>query len=144
MDKRAEAIPYLRKAVKGMPDFVEALAELAFLYEQEGDWKEARATYEKLKKLHFSPQEVSLRLVNISLRMKQPEKALQYIKQGPDTVPFKLAAANMLLDAHHYLQAEGILKQLSNRPDAPAGSLSHACRPGLRAAQGFEPGLFMA
>lgn len=119
MDKRAEAIPYLRKAVKGMPDFVEALAELAFLYEQEGDWKEARATYEKLKKLHFSPQEVSLRLVNISLRMKQPEKALQYIKQGPDTVPFKLAAANMLLDAHHYLQAEGILKQLSNRPDAP-------------------------
>lgn len=119
MDKRAEAIPYLRKAVKGMPDFVEALAELAFLYEQEGDWKEARATYEKLKKLHFSPQEVSLRLVNISLRMKQPEKALQYIKQGPDTVPFKLAAANMLLDAHHYLQAEGILKQLSSRPDAP-------------------------
>lgn len=119
MDKRAEAIPYLRKAVKGMPDFVEALAELAFLYEQEGDWKEARATYEKLKKLHFSPQEVSLRLVNISLRMKQPEKALQYIKQGPDTIAFKLAAANMLLDAHHYLQAEGLLKQLAGRSDVP-------------------------
>ncbi len=25
----------------------------------------------------------------------------------------------MLLDAHHYLQAEGILKQLSNRPTMP-------------------------
>lgn len=119
MENKTEAIPYLRKAVKGMPEFVEALAELAFLYEQDGEWKEARTIYEKLKKLHFSPQEVSLRLVNISLRLKQPEKALQYIKQGPDSIPFKLTAANMLLDAHHYLQAEGILKQIANMPDAP-------------------------
>ncbi len=120
MDKRAEAIPYLRKATRGMPDFVEALAELAFAYEQEGNLREARATYEKLQKLNFSPQDVTLRLINLSLRMKQPEKALQYINRGPKSLQFRLAAANMLMDARHYLQAESILKKIAEQGDAPA------------------------
>ena len=34
--------------LKEMPEFVEALAELAFLHEQRGEWKEARAVYERL------------------------------------------------------------------------------------------------
>ena len=120
MDRRAEAIPYLRKASRGMPDFVEALAELAFAYEQEGNLREARATYEKLQKLNFSPQDVGLRLVNLSLRLRQPEKALQYIRQGPDTLPFKLTAANLLMESRHYLQAESILKQIAATGHAPA------------------------
>lgn len=119
MERKAEAIPLLRRSVRGMPDFVEALAELAFLLEQEGELREARTTYEKLAKFQFSPQDVSLRLVNLSLRLKQPEKALQYINQGPDTVPFKLTAVSMLMDARHYLQAERLLKQLTAREGAP-------------------------
>lgn len=119
MDKRAEAIPYLRKAVRGMPDFVEAMAELAFAYEQEGNLREARNIYEKLQKLNFSPQDVGLRLINLSLRLRQPEKAVQYARQGPDTLPFKLTAANMLLEARHFLQAEGILKQIVSAGNAP-------------------------
>lgn len=119
MDKRHEALPYLRKAVKGMPDFVEAIADLAVALEQDGNLKEARSTYEKLQKLQFSPQDVGLRLINLSLRLKQPDKALQYIKQGPNTLSFRLAAANMLLQSRHYLQAENILKQIAGRADAP-------------------------
>ena len=119
MERKAEAIPLLRRSVRGMPDFVEALAELAFLLEQEGELREARNTYEKLAKFQFSPQDVSLRLVNLSLRLKQPEKALQYINQGPDTIPFKLTAVTMLMDARHYLQAERLLKQLTTREGAP-------------------------
>lgn len=120
MDKRAEAIPYLRKAVKGMPDFVEALAELAFACEQEGNYKEARSIYERLQKLNFSPQDVGLRLINLSLRLKQPEKAVQYARQGPDTLPFRITAANMLMEARHYLQAESLLKQIVASGRAPA------------------------
>lgn len=119
MERRSEAIPYLRKAIKGMPDFVEALSELAFLYEQEGNWREARAMYEKLRKLNFSPQDVSLRLVNLSLKLRQPEKAVQYVRQGPDSLAFKLTAANMFLESRHYLQAENILKQIAEKGGAP-------------------------
>lgn len=119
MDRRKEALPYLRKAVKGMPDFVEAIADLAVALEQDGNLKEARSTYERLLKLQFSPQDIALRLINLSLRLKQPDKALQYIRQGPDTLSFRLAAANMLLQSRHYLQAENILKQITQRADAP-------------------------
>lgn len=119
MDKRGEAIPYLRKALKDMPDFMEALAMLASACEQEGNYKEARNAYEKLQKLQFLPQEVGLRLISLSLKMKQPDKAVQYVRKGPDTLAFRLTAANLFLQSRHYLQAENILKQIAERPDAP-------------------------
>lgn len=119
MGRKTEAIAFLRRSVRGLPDFMEALTELAYLLEQEGELREARTTYEKLAKLQFSPQDVYLRLVHLSLSLKQPEKALQYISQGPDTIPFKLTAVSMLMDARHYLQAERLLKQLSSRDGAP-------------------------
>lgn len=119
MNLRAEAIPHLRKATREMPDLVEAMLELAFLYEQEGNWREARAVYEKLQKLRFSPEQVALRLVDLSLKLKQPEKALQYIRQGPDSIAFKLNAANLFLEARHYLQAESILKQIAEKESPP-------------------------
>lgn len=119
MDRRAEAIPYLQKAVKEMPDFVEALAELAFIYEQRSDLRAARGIYERLLKLNFSSQDVLLRLVNISLRLNQPEKALTYLRQGPETLPFRLTVASMFMDSRHYLQAESLLKQIVAQGDAP-------------------------
>lgn len=119
MDRRKEAIPYFRKAVKGLPDFSEALAKLAFLLEQEGNLKEARTIYERLQKQQFSPQQVALRLVELSLRMKQPEKALQYVKKGPESLAFKLGAANAFMESRHFLQAETLLKQIADEPNAP-------------------------
>lgn len=112
MDKFSEAIPLMRKAVKGMPEFTEGLLDLALLYEKVGNLRDARITYEKLQKLQFSPQEIGLRLVNLSLKLKQPDRALQYIKQGPNTLQFKISAAHMLVESRHFLQAENILKQI--------------------------------
>ncbi len=119
MDKQAEAIPYLQKAIKEMPDFVEAMAELAFIHEQRAELKSARNMYEKLLKFNFSPQDVLLRLINLSLRMNQPEKALKYMRQGPDTIPFKLTVAGLFIESRHYLQAESLLKQIAAKDDAP-------------------------
>ncbi len=119
MERGNEAIPYLQKAIREMPDFVEALAELAFICEQRGDLREARNVYEKLMRLNFSTQDVALRLVNISLRLKQPENALQYMRLGPATVPFKLTVASMFMESRHYLQAENLLKQIVADGDAP-------------------------
>ena len=119
MNKQAEAIPYLQKAIKEMPDFVEAMAELAFIHEQRAEFKSARTLYEKLLKFNFSPQDVLLRLINLSLRMNQPEKALKYMRQGPDTIPFKLTVAGLFIDSRHYLQAESLLKQIAAKDDAP-------------------------
>ena len=119
MDRPNEAVAYLQRAIKDTPDFVEALAELAFIYEQKPDLKAARGVYEKLLKLNFSSQDVLLRLINISLRMGQPERALKYMQQGPDSTPFKLTVASMFMDSRHFLQAESLLKQIVAQGDAP-------------------------
>lgn len=119
MDRPNEAVTYLQRAIKDMPDFVEAMAEIAFIYEQKPDLKAARGMYEKLLKLNFSTQDVLLRLVNISLRMGQPEKALKYMQQGPDSTPFRLTVASMFMDSRHFLQAESLLKQIVAQGDAP-------------------------
>lgn len=119
MQRRAEAIPLLQKAVQAMPDFVEALVELAYAYEQQKQWHEARAVYEKLLKLHVSEQDVNLRLVYLSLRLNQPEKALKYLRNGPDSAAFKLTAVSMFMESRHYLQAERILKAMLDEPGIP-------------------------
>lgn len=119
MDRPNEAVAFLQRAIKDMPDFVEAMAELAFIYEQKPDLKAARSMYEKLLKLNFSTQDVLLRLINVSLRMGQPEKALKYMQQGPDSTPFRLTVASMFMDSRHFLQAESLLKQIVAQGDAP-------------------------
>ncbi len=120
MDRGNEALPHLQRAAKEMPDFVEALVELAFIHERKGDLKAARAVYERLLRLNFSTQDVLLRLISISLRLNQPERALKYLRQGPDTPAFTLAAAGMFMESRHYLQAETLLKRLADQSVAPA------------------------
>ncbi|MDR1857022.1 MAG: tetratricopeptide repeat protein [Desulfovibrio sp.] len=121
MHRQADALPHLQMAVKGMPDFVEALAELAFLYEQMNNMREARNVYEKLHNMDFAPREVTLRLISCSLRLNQPDRALRYMRQGPEDPQFKLAAVHLFLGAKCYLIAEGLLKQMveagSQNPD---------------------------
>lgn len=119
MQRRAEAIPLLQKAIQAMPDFVEALVELAYAYEQQKQWNEARTIYEKLLKLQVSEQDVCLRLVHLSLRLNQPEKALKYFRKGPDAAAFKLTAISMFLESLHYLQAERLLKEMLDEPGVP-------------------------
>ncbi|MDR2055486.1 MAG: tetratricopeptide repeat protein, partial [Desulfovibrio sp.] len=69
MQRQTEALPLLQAAVKEQPDFVEALAELAFVYEQRSNLPEARKIYERILKLEFASPDVLLRLVNISLQL---------------------------------------------------------------------------
>jgi tetratricopeptide (TPR) repeat protein len=117
MQRQSEALPLLQSAVKEQPDFVEALAELAFVYEQQANLREAHGIYERILKLEFSSPDVLLRLINISLQLRQPEKALKYLRQGPKNRQFLLTAAGMFMDFHHTLQAENILKQIAAEDD---------------------------
>lgn len=119
MKRNNEAMGHLQKALKFMPDFVEAMAELAYIYEQRQELSEARALYEKLYK-HNEGQEVLLRLIAISLRMNQPQKAMEYVKRGPATGAFQASVASMFVEARQYAQAEPLLRGLINSPDAPA------------------------
>ena len=103
----AKALQHVRAAIKLLPDFGEALALQAFLCERTGELKEARSAYEKLLKTPYAPKDIVLRLINISLKLNQPTKALDYYQQGPgEDTGFKLMAASLFTEFRHYLQAE--------------------------------------
>lgn len=119
MGRKAEAIGHLQKTVKAMPEFVEAQAELAFLYEQKASWREARDIYDKLAKLNPGNKDIILKLIHISLRQKRPDRAQYYLRQGPDSTDFRITAAGLFLEAGHFQVAERQLMQLSTLPDPP-------------------------
>lgn len=119
MGKPAQAIPYLRKAVKAMPELPDPLLELAMAYESDGDLKDARTIYEKLLALNYAPADTALKLVDLSLRMKQPEKAIQYVRRGPDKLAFQLKAVDRFLEGRYYLQAESLLKKMAENEVVP-------------------------
>lgn len=115
-----EALKHVRLAVKQLPDFADALSLQAFLCERTGELREARSTYEKLLEGPVPPKDVLLRLVNISLKLNQPTRALSYYEKGPKDDPgFQLLAASLFTEARHYLQAERILKEMTARPRVP-------------------------
>lgn len=120
MNRSDEAIPYLQRAIKNTPDFLEGMAELAYIYERRKDLREARRIYEKMLQLNDSGQEVLFRLIALSLRLEQPEKAMGFLRKGPATPGFRLTAASMFIEARQYAQAEVLLKEISKSPDAPA------------------------
>lgn len=120
MNRPDEAIPHLRRSIKKNPDFVEGMAELAYIYERRKDLREARKVYEKMLQLNDSSQEVLLRLIALSLRLDQPLKALEFMNKGPATPGFRLTVASMFIEARQYARAEVLLKALAKDPDAPA------------------------
>lgn len=119
MNRPSEAVPYLQKAIKASPEFIEAMAELAYIYEKAKNYTAARKVYEKMLKLNDESQEVLLRLVALSLRLDQAEKALEFARKGPKNPAFALTVASMFMEARKYTQAEAQLRAIALNPNAP-------------------------
>lgn len=119
MNRSSQAVPYLLKAIQGSPDFIEAMAELAYIYEKAKNYAAARRVYEKMLKLNDESQEVLMRLIALSLRLNQPEKALDFARKGPQNPSFALTVASMFMEARKYAQAESQLRTIALDPNAP-------------------------
>ncbi len=119
MRRAKEAVPYLEKALIEMPHFTEALVDIASIYEQENNFAKARDIYENiLDQQGFNP-EIILRLVYSSLRLKEPERALEYYEEGPVTPALTATIGSMLVEEKYYDLAEPLLQKLTTLPDAP-------------------------
>ena len=114
-----EAIPYLLRAHKAMPDLPETLLELGRVYERTGEWEKAIKSYEELLKTDFPAKNILLKLISLCLHQKKPEKALRYLAEAPSDIPFQLIVADMFIDAKNYLQATSILEPIVQQPNAP-------------------------
>ncbi|WP_461210543.1 tetratricopeptide repeat protein [Desulfocurvus sp. DL9XJH121] len=114
-----QAIAKLEAAVDRDPEFVEAWAELAYLHEVDKDYVAAEKVYTKLVEMGETATEVWLRLVNLNIKLNNPDKALALYRQGPSDLDFALEAATLFLDEKFFDQARAVLAPLPSGEDAP-------------------------
>ncbi len=117
MNRQAREL--LREAVAKDAFFVEAWAELAYLYEVDGNYLEAEKVYTRLLELGETGSEVHLRLISLNIKLNRPDRALEIYRQGPADAAYGLEAASLFMDEKFYDQARAVLVPLSERGDAP-------------------------
>lgn len=115
-----QAIAKLKAAVDKNPDFVQAWAELAFLYESEKDYIAAEDIYKKLVEMGETGTEVWLRMIDLNIKLNNPDKALAVYRQGPTDIDYALEAATLFLDEKFFDQARAVLAPLPAGENAPS------------------------
>ncbi|MCA1743723.1 MAG: tetratricopeptide repeat protein, partial [Desulfovibrionales bacterium] len=107
------------RAVEKRPDFFQAWAEMAFIYEQDGDYLQAGQIYEKLLDLGETNPDLILRLIELNLKLNNPDKALDFVIRGPVDYQFRLDAAYQFIQNKFYSHAFEIIEEVMDRGAYP-------------------------
>jgi len=116
---RKAAIGNLKKAVAMDPEFTEAMVELAYQYEVMKDYVAAEKTYTAILDMDAFP-EARLRLVNLNLKLNNPDRALQIALDGPHAKSFILDSTLMFINEGFYAQGSTVLDMLATGDQVPA------------------------
>jgi tetratricopeptide (TPR) repeat protein len=114
-----QAIRTLKKAVKKAPGFIEAWGELAYLYEYQKDYDAAEKIYTHMLEMGGAPTDVRQRLISLSLKLNNPDRALSLVLEGPHTKSFIFEAVRAFMHNDFYAQASTILDILAQRKPIP-------------------------
>lgn len=120
LGQRAKAIVSLKKALKKDPNLLAGWAELGYLQELEKDYKAAANTYKRMLDLGEEGDEVWLRLIKLSLKLKDPKKALALLDQAPQERGFIFEAISAFIDEGYSKEASTLLDRMADEsPDNP-------------------------
>lgn len=132
LNKLDDAETLLHKITAQNEQLLEAWAELAYIYELRKDYPKAERTYTHILSLvnakntdktdaeqNSNAIAVWLRLVSLNLGMNNPDKALEYVHQGPDNIGFLLDSGKLFLEQSFFKQADIILRPLLERKNHP-------------------------
>jgi len=119
LERQDDALRCFTAAVQKAPKLIEAWAELALLYEKRGDQKNARQAYEEVLQLSETNPDLLLRLVSLSSSLGEAERALEYVRKGPDSPAFIFTAVSIFLENRQWKPAETLLQEMRKRPNPP-------------------------
>lgn len=115
-----KAIEALNLSLTRKPGFVEALLELGAIYEKGSQYDTAQKVYSAAIRHNPNIPDFWLRLVTLNLSIGENNKALEFVRQGPQTKSFLFTVLGLFLDNEHYSDAETILRIIESRyPDTP-------------------------
>ncbi len=104
-----EAIPLLKAILKEDPEFLEAWADLAFIYETTNDFKGAEETYQSIMLLGDPTRELILRLAEVNVKLGKYDTAIKLLDRAPQDLATFMPVVGFLLDARAYNHAETLI-----------------------------------
>ncbi len=120
LGQNRKAIATLRKALEKDPSYLPGVVELAYLLEIENDFAEAERAYMRIIELGESGIEAWVKLIELNLKLNNPEKALTLAQIGPQDKSFLLEAARLFLSQKFHDEAAEVLEPLArSEPVAP-------------------------
>lgn len=117
---------FLKKALEQDPNFLEAMAELAFLYESEGDLVQAEKTYRHILDLRPDADEILLRMVQVNIKLNQPDKALSFALGQEGQESFILEVALLFIRENLFQEADAVLDTLPDEDGLPEADFYRA------------------
>lgn len=127
LDNRKQAIHHLQSATEKNPGFRKAWAELGYQYELSRDLVAAQDAYTTLLELGETNQDILLRLIEVTLKLNHPDRALDLITsrtRQPDTI---LSGIGLFVQHSFYEHAQQALDSLGPKvTNAPRGFLYQA------------------
>jgi tetratricopeptide (TPR) repeat protein len=118
-----KAIAAYQQAVAADPEFYNAWVELGLTYETQKNYIDAERVFAKLFEMGIGDQQILLRLIELNLKLNNPDQALSYVQQGGDDQALSLEAANLLLNQDFYDHASELLDPLSRENPIPQDAL---------------------
>ena len=118
-----KAIAAYQQAVAADPEFYNAWVELGLTYEAQKNYIDAERVFAKLFEMGIGDQQILLRLIELNLKLNNPDQALSYVQQGGDDQALILEAANLLLNQDFYDHAAELLDPLSRENPIPKDAL---------------------
>lgn len=119
MGERKNALSFLSRAVEKRPDFFQAWAEMAYIYEQDRDYLQAEQIYEKLLNFGEANPDLILRLIELNLKLNNPDKALDFVIRGPVDYQFRLDAAYQFIQNKFYSHAFEVIEEVMGKGAYP-------------------------
>lgn len=119
LGRYSEAIAEAKRAVETEPFFIRAWAELAYLYDVTKDFVSAEQTYSYLLEIGEDNPDIRLRLIELNIGLNNPNRALEFFQNGPDTLGFTLKTASAFLDEGFHDYAREVLIPLEEGGEVP-------------------------
>ena len=118
-----KAITAYQQAVALDPEYYNAWIELGLTYEIQKNYIDAERVFAKLVDSGIGNQQILFRLIELNLKLNNPDQALSYVQQGADDQGLVLEAANLLLNQDFFDHAAELLDPMAHENPIPSDAL---------------------
>lgn len=118
-----KAISCFQTVVQADEEHYDAWIELGLTYEAMKNNVEANRVFSRIFDAGLENQQIIFRLVDLNLKLNNPDKALSYVLEHSDDIGLTLESANLFLNQGFYDHAAQLLDPLASQAPTPPNAL---------------------